>query len=112
MDLLTVIIICLVGATRAIEALSDIVAGLLQKAERLDQLAIILAARGVLSLLAFGYAFWKFHSLIAAISAMAIAWAAIFLLYELPLAARINGSASFLKFRWQILKRLAVVSLR
>jgi len=111
MDLLTVIIICLVGATRAIEALSDIVAGLLQKAERLDQLAIILAARGVLSLLAFGYAFWKFHSLIAAISAMAIAWAAIFLLYELPLAARINGSASFLKFRWQILKRLAVVSL-
>src|SRR6202035_2456066 len=61
MDWLTVTIVCLVGATKAIEALSDIVAGLLQKAERLDQLAIILAARGLVSLLAFGYAFWRFH---------------------------------------------------
>jgi len=111
MNLLTVTIICLVGTTKAIEALSDIVAGLLQKAERLDQLAIILAARGLLSLLAFGCAFWKFHSLVAALAATAVAWAAIFVLYELPLAARINGSALFLKFRWQVLKRLAVVSL-
>lgn len=111
MDLLTVTVVCLVGVTKAIEALSDIVAGLLQKAERLDQLAIILAARGILSLLAFGYAFWKFHNLAGALAAMAAAWAAIFALYELPLAVRINGSASFLKFRWSILKRLAVVSL-
>ena len=111
MDWLTVAIVCLVGATKAIEAVSDIVAGLLQKAERLDQLAIILAARGLLSLLAFGYAFWKFHSLAGAIAAMAVAWIAILVLYELPLAARINGSASFLTFRWRVLKQLAVVSL-
>src|ERR1700722_8238377 len=111
MNSLTVTIVCLVGATKAIEALSDIVAGLLQNAERVDQLAVILVARGLVSLLAFGYAFWRFHSLVAALAATAVAWAAICVLYELPLAARINGSASFLKFRWQILKRLAVVSL-
>jgi glycosyltransferase involved in cell wall biosynthesis/O-antigen/teichoic acid export membrane protein len=111
MDLSRVVIVSLVAMTKAIEALSDVVAGLLQKTERLDHLATILATRGLLSMLAFAYAFWTFHSLVAAVSAIAIASASILILYELPLAARISESTSFLRFRWQILKQLTAISL-
>lgn len=76
-------VVLLVAASKAVESLSDVVAGLLQKHERLDQVAISLMVRGVLSLAAFGATFLRTRSLMAAVAALVVTWSAVFALYDL-----------------------------
>jgi len=83
-DQRTRLVIFLIGVSKFVESLSDMVAGLLQKHERLDQAAISLFIRGCLSLAGFGFAFLKAHSLLEAVSALVVAWAAVFLFYDVP----------------------------
>src|SRR6185437_12263412 len=56
-DLTTRLVVMLVAAAKFVESLSDVVAGLLQKFEKLDQVAMSLMIRGGLSVAAFGGAF-------------------------------------------------------
>jgi hypothetical protein len=72
-DLPTRLVVLLLGVSKAVESLSDVVAGLLQKHERLDQVAISLVVRGVLSIAAFGFVFLRSHSLVSAVVALAAA---------------------------------------
>ena len=84
--------ILLVGVVKAVEALVDVLYGLMQKHERMDLIARSIATRGVLSLLAFGAAVYLLDSvhwalvLVAAVSALVLAT------YDLRVAARLLES--------------------
>lgn len=104
-------VIVLVGLSKAIESLGDVIAGLLQKAERLSRVSTSLMLRGGFSLPAFAAAFWYSRSLIAAMAALIAVWLSVFLIYDLRQArALLEDRDGFLAFRWPRLKSLAVVS--
>jgi O-antigen/teichoic acid export membrane protein len=110
-DRTTGAVIVLVGVAKAIESLSDVVAGLLQKVERLDRVAISLMIRGVFSVLAFCVTFRNSHNLTAATVALVAVWLSVFVLCDLVWArSTVKGSDRFFAFRWRRLKLLAQVS--
>jgi len=111
-DPVTAAVILLVGVSKAIESLSDVVAGLLQKMERLDRVAISLMMRGVGSLVAFGLVFWNTRSLPSAACALVVAWAAVFVFYDVyQMRECAPGMHQFPGLRWIHLKRLARLSM-
>lgn len=75
-----------VGASKAVEGLSDVYHGALQRQERMGPIARSLAARGVLGLGAMGAALGLGAGLPLAVAAMATTWAAVLLLYDRPAA--------------------------
>ena len=111
-DFRTRVVISLVAASKAVECFGDVIAGLLQKVERLDVVSVGLMIRGLLSVFAFGLAFMCFGSLVMACAAMAVVWLAVLLLYDVRWAAlTIGPRAHFLGVDWGRLKRLFMVSL-
>jgi len=109
-DRTTQTVVLLVAAAKAIESFSDVIAGYLQKHERLDQVARALMLRGVLSLSVFALAFWMTRSLVASVAGLAIAWAAVVALYDARMARRLGRSPLF-RFSRQRLVALFKVSL-
>jgi O-antigen/teichoic acid export membrane protein len=111
-DLATRLVVLLVGVSKAVEFLSDVIAGLLQKNERLDQVAISFIIRGGLSLAAFGLVFLRTRSLLAAVVALVLAWSAVFFFYDVgrALAVLSKGERLFL-FRSKELRKLFAISL-
>jgi O-antigen/teichoic acid export membrane protein len=105
-DRQTMAVVMLTAVAKAIESLSDVVAGFLQQHERLDQVAIALMARGVLSVSAFVIVFRMTQSLIAAVAATSVAWLMVLLAYELRQAFRISRGAQLLAFNRSALNRL------
>src|SRR5437588_2525991 len=108
----TRLVISLLGVAKAIESLGDAVAGLLQKVERIHQVAISVILRGALSLAAFGIAFLSLRSLIAAVCALFLSWSAVFLGYDVwrGRAVLMEGE-HFFRFRPENLKRLVAISV-
>jgi O-antigen/teichoic acid export membrane protein len=105
-------VIVLLGGAKSVESLSDVVAGLMQRVERLDQLATSLMIKGIASIIAFTAVFWTLRSLAAAVSAIGLTWLLVFLLYDFRLARKAIGStAKMLKLNSEILGRLVVLSL-
>jgi O-antigen/teichoic acid export membrane protein len=110
-DLATRMVVLLVGASKAVESLSDVVAGKLQKHERLDQASISLIIRGAISLVVFALTFLYTHSLVMTVAAMVLAWGGVFVLYDVGRALAIHEKGgSFFRLRPNKLRRLAVVS--
>jgi O-antigen/teichoic acid export membrane protein len=110
-DLATAAVIVLVGASKTIESLGDVVAGLLQKAERLKRVSVSLMLRGAFSFPAFAMAFWITRDLIIAVLALIAVWSSVFALYDLHQARLlIRNHDRFFAFRWTRLKKLAIVS--
>jgi len=104
-------VVLLVAASKAVESLSDVVAGLLQKHERLNQVAISLMVRGVLSLAAFGATFLKTRSLLAGVAALVATWSAVFVLYDLwRTRGVLGGQRRYFRVDGARLRRLLVVS--
>jgi O-antigen/teichoic acid export membrane protein len=94
-----------------------VVAGLLQKHERLDQVAMSLMVRGGLSLAAFGTTFLWTHELVAATAALVVTWTAVFAGYDLWRARgvlELNSGTSKVQKHFRFdggrLRRLLVVS--
>ena len=88
----TTAVVMLVAAAKAIESVSNVVAGLLQRHERLDQVAVGLILKGVISVTAFTTAYRVSHRLTAAVLAVVCSWAAVALCYDLRLALRLERS--------------------
>lgn len=108
----TRLVVTLVAAAKAVESLSDVVAGLLQKFERLDQVAVSLMVRGVLSVGAFGAAFLWTRSLPAAVAVLVLTWTAVFLAYDVWRARRVMGEGrAFFQVRGVALKKLLVLCM-
>jgi O-antigen/teichoic acid export membrane protein len=111
-DRSTLFVVVLLAGAKAVESLSDVVAGLMQKVERLDQLATSLMIKGLASITAFTAVFWTLRSLAAAVSAIGFTWLMVFLLYDFRLARKAIGSGvKMLKLNPQILGQLVVLSL-
>jgi O-antigen/teichoic acid export membrane protein len=107
----TVMIVFLLSIAKAIESVSDVVAGLLQKHERMDQVAIGLMLKGALSITAFTIVFRMFHHLGAAVATLVCSWAAVALCYDLRLALRLEGTVSrFFSADFYKIKQLVVLS--
>ena len=105
-------VVLLVAVSKAVESLSDVVAGLLQKHERLNQVAISLMVRGGLSLAAFGATFLWTHKLVAAVAALVITWSAVFAIYNWwrALEACWRARAAYFRFHRTQLRQLLIVS--
>lgn len=99
-------IVACVALAKAVESLTDIIAGLLQKHERLDQVAISMMLKGICSVVAFGIVFAASHNVTAASAALFVTWSVVFLSYDLQRSNRILGSGGtyFLFDRRRLLK--------
>jgi len=104
-------VVMLIAVSKAIESLGDAVAGLLQKVERLRQVAVSLMLRGALSIVSFGIVFLMSRSLVDAVCALVLSWSAVFLGYDLWRAAEVLGQGGhFFRFRPAHIRRLFMLS--
>lgn len=111
-DLTTRLVVMLVAVAKEVESLSDVVAGLLQKFEKLDQVAVSLMIRGALSVAGFGGAFLATHRLPVAVAAMVLTWTAVFVGYDLWRARGVlDKKPVFFRLRSALLQKLLVISL-
>lgn len=101
-------VVIFVALAKAVESLTDVIAGLLQKHERLDQIAISLILKGVCSVAAFSIIYMLWHSVIAASAALFVTWTTVFVLYDLQRAAKLLGKRNkYLAWDRKLLIRLA-----
>ncbi len=104
-------VILLVGLSKTFESLGDVVAGLLQKVERLKRVSISLILRGGFSLPAFAGAFSLTRSLTSACCALVLVWLLVFALYDTRQARQaLAPGDGFFALRWPRLRQLAVIS--
>ncbi len=82
-------VVLLVAGFKTLESLGDVAAGLMQKFEMLDSVAISLLLRGGASCLVFATAFAAWHSLPLALMLWAIAAAATIATYDYRVAHRL-----------------------
>ena len=80
------VVLATLSVAKAFEAWSDVIAGLLQRHERLDLAARAVAVRGVVSLVVFASVFATTRKLGAACISLAITWAAVVCIYDISLA--------------------------
>lgn len=88
-DATTRLIVLAVGASKAVEGLSDVYYGAMQQNERMRPIATSLMARGVLATVAFGAVLWAGGSLLLALAALAAAWVVVLVVHDRRAAARI-----------------------
>ncbi|MGC2322940.1 MAG: hypothetical protein WA463_09945, partial [Terriglobales bacterium] len=110
-DRTTRLVILVVTLAKAIESFSDVIAGHLQKFERLDQVARALMIRGAVSVATFATAFWITRSLVVASLALAATWLAVIALYDFRVLARVLHSRVYFRFSAPVLGRLTWLSL-
>jgi O-antigen/teichoic acid export membrane protein len=107
----TGVIVMLVACAKAVESFTDIVAGLLQKHERLDLVAISFMLKGSFSLISFSAIYFLFRSVAAAAAGLCTTWLLVFLCYDLQLARRLLGpGARFFHWNRSHLQQLAKVA--
>ncbi|MEC0090751.1 oligosaccharide flippase family protein [Paenibacillus macquariensis] len=78
----TALVIFFISLYRIVESLSDIILGIVQKQERLDQISLSRAAKGLLSILIFTFVFIPTQSLVLALFIMILGWLAITIGYD------------------------------
>ena len=100
------LLILLIALTKSLESVSDVYYGLLQQHERLDVVAQSLMLRGVLSLAALAAGLYLTTSLLWGVVAMALCWAAVLVLFDIPRGARVLGSGSPNSKTWPSPERL------
>jgi len=80
-----------IGSAKAVEALSDVHYGLLQRHERMDVIARSMIAKGCVSVVAFGLGIAVTGSVAGASWGLCAAWAALLLGYDIPRARAQGG---------------------
>jgi O-antigen/teichoic acid export membrane protein len=89
----TALVVMAVALAKAIESVSDIFYGLLQQHERMDRIAVSMILKGVVSLAALGLAIALTGRMVLAVLALAAAWAAVLVAYDLPQSAALLRAA-------------------
>ena len=95
--------IALAGALLALDNLSDIYYGALQRSERMERIAVSMSARGVLSAAALGVVLRLTHSLPLAMTAQIAARAAVLLLFDRRKASGDYRRSLGTRSQWNIL---------
>jgi O-antigen/teichoic acid export membrane protein len=106
-------VVLMVAGFKALESLSDVIAGLMQKYERLDSAAVSLLLRGGVSSVVFAIAFALWRSLPLALMLWACAAGMMIAIYDFRVAGRLaslEGGLTFALDRKRI-QSLALVSL-
>ncbi len=106
-------VILAVAAAKAVEGVSDVHHGALQQRERMRPIAISLAVRGALSVLALAAVLAAGGSLLAAVGTMAVAWALVLASYDVPAAGaalRETGESRRPRLDRAAASRLVVIS--
>lgn len=80
----SLIVIAAVSLAKAVEAISDIIYGLLQRHEHLDVIAKSMISKGVLSVICATIALWLLGSALSAALALVLAWTAVLVFYDVP----------------------------
>jgi O-antigen/teichoic acid export membrane protein len=80
-------VIMALGVALSAENVSDVYYGLLQRRERMDQIAYSVTARGILSVAGLGAALWTTGSLLWAAVALAAVRIGLLLAYDMPVAS-------------------------
>jgi O-antigen/teichoic acid export membrane protein len=110
-DRTTSLVILLVTTAKAIETFSDVIAGHLQKFERLDQVARALMLRGLTSVATFTITFWITRSLVFSVLALAATWLAVIGLYDFRVVLSVLHDRVFFRYSASVLRRLVWLSL-
>jgi O-antigen/teichoic acid export membrane protein len=110
-DRTTSLVILLVTGAKAIETFSDVIAGHLQKFERLDQVARALMLRGLASVTTFAFTFWMTRSLVFSVVALALTWLVVIGFYDFRVVLSVLHDRAFLRYSRSTLCRLAWLSL-
>ncbi len=105
----TAMVIGLVAISKAVESLSDVIAGLFQRHERLDRAAVSLIMRGAFSLLTFLILLLWRRDLIVCLEGTIVAWAIVLVAFDVQKAKRIRSEA-FVSIERKELIRLARLS--
>jgi O-antigen/teichoic acid export membrane protein len=101
-------VILAMGLAKAVEATSDAVHGVLQKAERMDLVAGALVLRGIAGIAGIAGGLVATRRLSVGLLAMAAGWTAVLVLYDLPRAARLlEAGGLWPRWRAKALGRLA-----
>ena len=84
-------IVIWVALAKAVESGSDLTYGLLQRQHNLRVVALSMAARGVSSVLVFGFLLRSTGRLSVALAGLVAAWALVFLAVDIPCALRVSS---------------------
>jgi O-antigen/teichoic acid export membrane protein len=104
----TAAVILAMGLAKAVEATSDAVHGVLQKAERMDLIAGALVLRGITGVGGIAVGMIATRRLEGGLLAMTAGWTAVLCFYDLPRAARIlEPGGLWPRCRPRVLGRLA-----
>lgn len=108
-----ILVVLLVAAFKSLESFSDVIAGLMQKCEMLDSVAIALLLRGSTSIAAFGVCFAIWHNLPVALIVWISTAVLVIVSYDFRVARRLAaiGGGIRLRFSGKILRALAISSL-
>jgi O-antigen/teichoic acid export membrane protein len=79
-------VVIAVGIAKALESVSDIIHGLLQKYERMDRIAISLMLKGPLSFVTLGILVWATGDILCGVLGMAVSWGILLLVYDIRVA--------------------------
>jgi len=110
-DRITSFVVLLVTAAKAVETFSDVIAGHLQKFERLDQVARALMLRGSASVATFTITFWIARSLVFSVLALAVTWLVVIGLYDFRVVLSVLHDRVFFRYSTSVLRRLIWLSL-
>jgi O-antigen/teichoic acid export membrane protein len=113
-DRATLLVILVVGASKAVEGMSDVYYGAMQHRERMRPIAISLMARGILALAAAGAALRMGGGVLGAVAAIAVSWAAVLLVHDVPMAAPFAyapGRRRPSRERWRSVRTLVMTCL-
>lgn len=94
------LVIALMGVAKAIEGISDILFGLMQKQELMSTIARSQILKGALSFASFALAMVATDSLLWSVACIAVSWAVVLVLYDIP-----NASAVLVLSHRQIRRR-------
>jgi O-antigen/teichoic acid export membrane protein len=94
--------VLLVGLAKAVESISDMLFGTMQREERMEFIGRSYVYRGLLAVASVAAVMYLFRSLAAASLALAASWTVILFAYDLPNARRVSAAPGALRPRWDL----------
>ncbi len=101
----------LIGLSKAVESISDVIFGFLQRLERMRSIAIALMLKGLLGLPALACAIYLTRSVAWGVAAMLSVWTAVLFAYEMPLVRRLGFRVPTFEWNRAVFARLTVLTL-
>jgi O-antigen/teichoic acid export membrane protein len=105
-------VVCAVATSKAVESISDVLYGTMQRHERMDLIGRSMIVKGVLSLSVFSGALLWTRSVFWASAGLAAAWTVVLLGYDGPVAARVGSRRRGVSALESLLPRFASEELR